>query len=445
MQPADERVRWLTGLASHLSARQTEILAAWHAFAEADPELTTPTTLPRVLFNDHIPHVLETFVRRLRSGLPRETFAAAAERVKDAEAHGLQRWQQGYRLREVTREWGHLQRCLLDELHSYAVAHPHVDAEALHAAYRGLVALCSEGVSDSTSQYFHLEQIEALGQVRDLSQTIEQLREIERERGELWRQAAHDLRGNLGAVANATAGLSLQALPEGSREELFRLLQRGVSSVRMMLDDMVSLARLQAGQEQRRLEAFDVASVFREMCEGFQPIARERGLFLDAQGPESMQVVGDAVKVRRIAQNLVLNAIKYTQRGGVTVSWGDSRAGDAARWMIAVLDTGPGIHAGPGAPIAEALEVATHEAAQEQRDEGTPSATAAARDEGAEAEPDRRPVHQVRGEGVGLSIVKRLCDLLDASVEVESVPGEGTVFRVLFPKSYPEFDRPSRA
>ena len=50
--------------------------------------------------------------------------------------------------------------------------------------------------------------------------------------------------------------------------------------------------------------------------------------------------------------------------------------------------------------------------------------------------PDRRPVHQERGEGIGLSIVKRLCELLDASVELESKPGEGTTFRVVLPRRY---------
>ena len=53
-----------------------------------------------------------------------------------------------------------------------------------------------------------------------------------------------------------------------------------------------------------------------------------------------------------------------------------------------------------------------------------------------DATSDRRAVQQERGEGIGLSIVKRLCELLDATVEMESKPGEGTTVRVLFPRSY---------
>lgn len=431
------RTQWLTGLASHLHAKQSGILKAWRAYVDADPELTTPASLPRALFNDHIPAVLEAFAERLRSGLQRESVATAGERVEDAEAHGLQRWQQGYRLREVTREWTHLQRCLLDELHNYAAAHPDVDPAVVHAAYRGLVELCSEGISDSTGEYFHLEQIEALGQVRDLSQTLDQLRELEQERADLWRQAAHDLRGNFGVVANAAAGLTLQAVPEPMREKFFRLLQSSVSSVHTMLEDVMTLARLQAGQEQRRLRRLDAALLLREICEAFRPTASDRGLFLRAEGPERLDVIGDPVKIRRIVQNLILNAIKYTQSGGVTVSWGDSRAGDAHRWMLTVLDTGPGIHAGPGAPIAEALEEASLEASQLEQRESVADASIPP-PAGPQVKPDARPVHQEHGEGIGLSIVKRLCDLLDASVEVESKPGEGTVFRIVFPRSYPE-------
>ena len=103
--------------------------------------------------------------------------------------------------------------------------------------------------------------------------------------------------------------------------------------------------------------------------------------------------------------------------------------------MLCVADSGPGFHAGPGAPLAGALEAAAQEARQvEKRVEGTPAS------DGAESQvplsPDVRPVRQERGEGIGLSIVKRLCELLDAAIEVESQVGQGTTFRVVFPRRY---------
>src|SRR4029077_15920711 len=167
-----------------------------------------------------------------------------------------------------------------------------------------------------------------------------------------------------------------------------------------------------------------------ELLDSLQTQATQRGLFLNAEGAGTLIVDGDAIKIRRIAQNLLLNALKYTQAGGVTIGWGDSRNNDAKRWMLWVKDTGPGFHAGPGAPLAEALKDATAES--KQNDEHP----ARGKQESEAQLPDRRPVHQESGEGIGLSIVKRLCELLDASIELDSKPGIGSTFRVIFPRHY---------
>jgi signal transduction histidine kinase len=205
-----------------------------------------------------------------------------------------------------------------------------------------------------------------------------------------------------------------------------------------MLDDVMGLARLQAGHEQRVIKPLDASVLMRELCETLQPLAEARGLFLKLVGPPAFAVEADAVKLQRIIQNLLINAFKYTQQGGVTVKWGDSRKNDPERWMLIVEDTGPGIHAGPGAPLAEALEDATEGARQveitgesaAQRD-ASKSALAAGQP------PDKRPVHQERGEGIGLAIVKRLSELLDATVEMTSEPGQGTIVRIVLPRHYP--------
>ena len=235
---------------------------------------------------------------------------------------------------------------------------------------------------------------------------------------------------------NATAGLAMPGVAVPSRENFLRILQKNVSSLYSLLEDVMDLARLQAGHERREVKAFDAAMVLRELCERMQPIAAERGLFLKVDGPDTLPVEGDAVKTQRIAQNLLLNALKYTLRGGVTVSWGDSRQSDAHRWMLCVTDTGPGFHVGSGAPLAGALEEATEEVRQVEETARTPPKEVDAPTLSSAAALDAHPVHQERGEGIGLAIVKRLCELLDASIEMNSTLGEGTTLRVVFPRSY---------
>lgn len=421
----------LEALALHLTSRRAAILQSWRSSVDGDLELTAPSSLPRTQFNDHIPELLNAFGKRLRDRPKAESIASEQQRTEDAASHGLQRWQQGYRLREVTREWGHLHLCLVDELESYSVAHPHLEPDVMPTAWRALAEMCSHGVSESTTQYFELEKIEAAGQVRDMEQALAEIHELERRRAELFRQAAHDLRGNVGVVKNVTTGLIQDSFPKPMRDQFLELLQRSVSSLSSMLDEVMDLARLQAGYELRNVKPFDATTLLTELCADLQPLAAERGLFLKANGPGTLTVEGDALKIRRITQNLLLNALKYTSVGGVTLGWGDSRNNDPKRWMLTIHDTGPGIHAGPGAPLAMALEGAT---AQSQLVEQA----ADGRQDWAFDDPrdrsDPRPVHQARGEGIGLSIVKRLCEILDASIEVESTPGEGTTFRVILPR-----------
>src|SRR5687768_1322423 len=99
----------LEEIATHLQSARQAVLDAWRAAVNRDPELTSGTTLSRTLFNDHIPEVLDAFDRRLRSwhgGITTEVSRMESDSVA---SHGLHRWQQGFRLRELTREWGYLQ------------------------------------------------------------------------------------------------------------------------------------------------------------------------------------------------------------------------------------------------------------------------------------------------------------------------------------------------
>jgi len=424
----------LIALADLLSHRRESILLEWNRAVKRDPNLTEGDSLPRSELYDHIPALLTAFEHGLRQAAdPVERVATGAE--APAAAHGLQRWQQGYDLREVTRELGQLNKCVILELDRYAKVQNNISLDAMSRARAVWTALCSTAIEESVTQYFILQQREAAGHAQDLEHALEEIRELEQQRGDQWRQAAHDLRGNLGVVANVAVGLTRHGRRDSSRQDFVRILVRNVTSLHHLLDDVTSLARLQAGREKRQIEPLDVTTIMEPLAEGIRPLAKQRGLYLKCEGPPGLGVDGDAVKIRRIAQNLILNAVKYTRQGGITVAWGDSDANDPKRWLLSIQDTGPGLHTDSGQPLAEVLDPARAPLASQtspiDEEAGrflTPSSVASAQ--------GTRSFRGEAGEGIGLSIVKRLCEMLDAKIEMQSVKDEGTTFRISFPRQY---------
>lgn len=424
----------LVALSAYLASRRGAILEAWHGAADADPAQTTVSFLTRSQFNDHIPQLLDAFERKLRAR-PGGSTAAAADQAKTQEdvKHGLQRWQQGYRLTELMHEWGHLHLCLFEELELFAAANPQSDREALVIAQRELIELINEGVNESAGQYARMQQAEAAGHVRDLQRTLANATEVERRRSELIHQAVHDLRGNVQSVSTAAEVLREADIAASERVEFAGLVQQGVESVSAMLGDLMALARLEARQEQREIAAVDAARLIAELCAVAQPVAARRNLFLKTEGPSVLTVQADAGKVRRLLQNLLFNALKYTEIGGVSLSWGETKE----RWWVIVKDTGPGLMAGPGSPIAAGLTAATDAARDsEKAAPGKPGEAPPVLPIPPGGQQLAQRTHQPTGEGIGLSIVKRLCELLDATLELTSSPETGTTFRVVFPSRY---------
>jgi signal transduction histidine kinase len=420
----------LQALAGYLSQRREQLLRAWHDSLATDPELAAFSSLSRAQFNDHIPAVLQGFENRLRmADSPDEGRAAALENLSAAE-HGLHRWQQGYDQRQTMREWGHLQLCLLNEFEQFGASQPRLARRAMPVARRALARMCSDGVIESGTRYLRLQQAEAAARLRDLEQAANELQLLEQQRAEGWRQAAHDLRGSVGVISNASALLN-RNLSEPQRTQFSQILQRGVSTLHTLLSDLIDVARLEAGQERRRISQFDAAQILRDLCETMRNAAAERNLFLLAQGTESLPVFGDRAKVLRIAQNLMLNGLKATQQGGVRVVW-EARE---THWLLSVQDTGPGFTRGSAAPLEDQLKRATVEAHAVEAQAGGAAPEPAAL---LTSQSGHQPLGALTGEGIGLSIVKRLCELLDASLELETEPGAGTTFRVTFPRAYSE-------
>jgi signal transduction histidine kinase len=337
-------------------------------------------------------------------------------------------------------EWGHLHLCLLYELEEFEAAHPGAEPAAIRTARRELVRLCSEGMSASAARYAQLQQREAASRVLELESALTQLKKLEQERAQAWREAAHDLRGRAHAIASASAVLTRDGVPDQHRERFSEMLRLGVQSLNKLLGDLMDQARLEAGHERRQIVQFDVATLLKAYCDSTRPLAAEKNLFLVAKGAAPLMVDGDPGKVQRIVQNLVLNAINVTERGGVQVTWEASENGQRPQWALCVQDTGPGFKHVSASPLERVLKRATDEAHEvEQRnvqpDHADPQSDSAPT-LASQTIPSRR--HTPAGEGIGLSIVKRLCEMLDASLELESSEGEGTTFRIVFPRQYPE-------
>jgi len=435
--PANPVREQLSALASELLARREAVLAAWRAAGEPAPERTIASSLSRAQFNDHIPAVLDCLAHTIQESPGEQDPLAEQIQTQRVCEHGLQRWQQGYQLRELIREWGHLQISVADELERYAAAHVSLEPAVMPTVRRAWAQLCADGVTESATQYWRLHQTESAGHVSDLEDALSTLRTMERSRAEAWRTAAHDLRGSVTVVKGASTLLngSGSSSSDALRAEAAEMLSKSVASLHDTLNDLLSLARLEAGHEQRDLTTFDAATLLRDFCIASQTAATDRGLFLKMDGPSTLPVEGDKAKVMRILQNLLLNAVKYTQRGGVSVTWGIDKGRDTNRWTFSVQDTGPGIDEAVAAPLAQELHnatVAANDARESSTDRRHDMAAAVTLSSQSEALPEL----QQHGEGVGLSIVKRLCELLNGSLELATDPGQGSTFRVILPRRY---------
>ena len=232
----------------------------------------------------------------------------------------------------------------------------------------------------------------------------------------LWRQAVHDLRGRLGVISNVTALLQRPA-SDATRAELMAVLDRNVGGLRDLLDGVAELARLDARQERPVIHSTDVAAVLDDSCHSLRALAASRGLSLEVRGPASLHAESDVLMVSRIAQNLLLNAIRYTRSSGVILSCGTCDDTPADSWYFDIGDAPCNVAGNDRSPSGRAPGL-------------LPDA-----DADADALAAVAAVVSAPGEGIGLSIVGRLCGLLGATMEVRQV-GAGRSTRIQLPQRY---------
>ena len=252
--------------------------------------------------------------------------------------------------------------------------------------------------------------IQQLDESHEMIQSLKIMREYISHRGEFLRATSHDLRGTFGIIMGATALLNLMDTEE-ERSKSLEMLQRNLRQVTSMLNQLLDYSRLEAGEEKIEITVFDVSELLSGLCESMVQMSRDKGLELNVQGPPSLFIENDAVKIRRIAQNLIINALKYTENGAVFVRWGVSESVEnqesSKNWFLEIEDTGEGLSTSLVSKLTQLM-----------RDEEIDTLGLS---------------NSSTGEGIGLFIVKRLCELLDAELIIDSKIGEGTLFRISFP------------
>ena len=249
---------------------------------------------------------------------------------------------------------------------------------------------------------------EALGAIREANESLERRvrdRTIELEdalsvaeralatKSRFVAAASHDLLQPLSA-AKLYLG-SLDFAGDDPRSGIAAKAAGAMESVEAMLDALMHIGRLDSGRSEMHVEDVALGPLLRRLRDEFAPSAEAKGLSLRVV-PSSAVVRSDATYLRRILQNLIANAVRYTDGGRVVV--GVRRGGGTAR--VEVLDTGPGI------------EEADLEAVFEEF---------------------RRLRATGEGMGLGLAIVERACGLLGHPLEVASEPGRGSRFTVGLP------------
>lgn len=421
----------LAELVAYLFARREAILNQWRLACEKDPTLGKVTSLSREEFNNLLPIILSILGERLLDK-PSEIDPATT-----AQGHGLHRWHKAHGLMDTINELNCLTQTLYSELSKFQQSFSPLDSALLLQAQSQISQLMQETINGSIQKYDELQRLQATSRSNTLQEALDQMQALSQQRGNLLRTSAHDLRGSFGIINSAAYVLKTQGLSEVERDEFMDMLSRNLTNVGGMLTSLIDLARLEAGQEQVQLESVDAAQLLQEIVASAQALATERGIKLWTDGPANLVVETDRIKLQRIVQNLLLNALEYTTPTSerlalVSVSW--SLEGDY-RWIFSIQDSGPGLPPTSVGTLGQQLRPTVEPTSVMGPDEaepvtvlpnGQPSIPAPA-----ELDSSTKPTQG--GEGVGLVIVKRLCELLDGNLDVETKEGQGTLFRIRLP------------
>ena len=241
-----------------------------------------------------------------------------------------------------------------------------------------------------------------IGTTRDV--TAE--RDAERAKDEFFGLVSHELRTPLTSIigyAELLTEIEAENLSDQGRRFL-EVIERNSRRELSLVGDLLLLSKITSGKFEIEVGTADLTAIAESTLEAARPAADKAGivLSLEAEGGTPL-VAGDAHRLTQVVENLISNAIKFTPNGG-RVAVRIARAGRGV--MVEVSDTGIGIARDDLGRLFERM----YRAPQPQR-------------------------RQIRGTGLGLTIVKAIVDAHGAAIGVESEPGEGSTFRVVLAAS----------
>src|SRR3954468_10055400 len=255
-------------------------------------------------------------------------------------------------------------------------------------------------------QTFAAQSVLAIQNARLFSEIEEKSREIEiasKHKSQFLANMSHELRTPMNSVLGFTEMLAdglYGPLPDKAMKALERVQANG-KHLLGLINDVLDLSKIEAGQLTLALEDYALAQAVQTVRSTAEALARAKGIVLTANVQDGIPIGrGDERRLTQVLLNLVGNAIKFTDHGSVDIS---ARMVDAS-FEIAVKDTGPGIAPEDQSKIFEEFQ-----------------------------QVDNSSTRQKGGSGLGLAISKRIVEMHGGTIEVQSVLGEGSTFRILIP------------
>jgi PAS domain S-box-containing protein len=210
--------------------------------------------------------------------------------------------------------------------------------------------------------------------------------------------ASHDLRQPLQTIRLLNASLLTLTPETAEQHELLRRQASAIDSASRMINSLLDITRLESGAVEPHLSPINLISVYGDLKREYEPVALAKGIRLEF--PDTPKVViSDRILLNQLLQNLIGNALKYTEKGFVKVA----ETSDADAFLLCIEDSGSGIPSDKLERIFDEYYQVDHSGAQRS------------------------------GVGLGLAIVREVSRLLSYSVSVSSEVGRGTLVRVRIP------------